>query len=74
MDQYHRLNVNDREELSRMLAMNYSLRSIAKMLHRAPSTLSREIYRHAMDRATYRAITAERRASRLAHKGRKPRN
>lgn len=73
MGHYHRLNVNEREELSRMLAMNVSLRNIAKALSRSPSTLSREINRNTTNQQTYRAVTAERRAFRFAHKVRKPR-
>lgn len=73
MNLYNRLNVNEREELSRMLAMNYSLRSIARAIQRAPSTLSREISRNVTDRQLYRAMPSENRAARLTHKKRKPR-
>jgi hypothetical protein len=41
-----RLSLMEREELSRMLAAGYSLRATAQVLHRAPSTLSRELIRH----------------------------
>ena len=55
------LTTAEREEISRGLAQGASLRSIARGLGRAPSTVSREIERHG-GAATYRAATADRRA------------
>jgi Helix-turn-helix domain len=40
-----RLSLGEREEISRGLAAGASLRSIARQLHRAPSTISREVAR-----------------------------
>ncbi len=52
------LTLSEREEISRGLARNVSLRSIAKQLKRSPSTISREIQRNG-GIATYRANEAE---------------
>jgi len=68
-----RLNLMEREELSRMLAAGHSLRATAQALHRAPSTLSRELIRHRACPVTYRAVPAHQRAQRSAHHPRKPR-
>ena len=51
----------EREEISRALARRESLRSIARRLRRAPSTITREVIRHG-GRADYRAQSADRRA------------
>jgi transposase, IS30 family len=62
------LRLEEREEISRELAAGASLRAIARRLGRAPSTISREIRRHAprptraATRATYRATVADRAA------------
>jgi len=73
MVRYHRLSLVEREELSRMLAVGYSLRATAQLLARAPSTLSRELARHGASPQTYRAVPAHQRARRRAHQVRKPR-
>lgn len=70
---YHRLSLMEREELSRMLAVGYSLRAAAHVLDRAPSTLTRELVRHRMCPHSYRAVPAHQRAQRRAHQVRKPR-
>jgi IS30 family transposase len=54
-----RLSLVEREEISRGLAAGESLRSIARRLGRAPSTISREVSRNE-GRARYRACRAER--------------
>ncbi|WP_428348943.1 helix-turn-helix domain-containing protein, partial [Methylonatrum kenyense] len=57
------LSLAEREELSRGLAAGESLRCVARRLGRAPSTLSRELHRHARGcRDGYRATTADQRA------------
>ena len=71
MARYQRLSLIEREELSRMLAAGYSLRATAQVLHRAPSTLSRERTRHRASPVTYRAVPAHQRAHRRAHHPRK---
>jgi IS30 family transposase len=73
MAHYRRLNLMEREEVSRLLAAGYSLRASAQALHRAPSTVSRELARHHTSPLTYRAVPAHHRAQRRAHPLRKPR-
>lgn len=55
------LTPTDREEISRGLAGGASVRTLARRLGRAPSTVSREIARNG-GRAAYRAAAADRRA------------
>jgi len=55
------LTLAEREEISRSVARGCSLRSIAEELHRAPSTISREIQRNG-GRDRYRASQADERA------------
>jgi IS30 family transposase len=55
------LTITEREEISRGLAEGASLRRIAGRLHRAPSSISREVARHG-GRHRYRAARAEQRA------------
>jgi IS30 family transposase len=65
------LSLAEREEISRGLAADASIRSIAKGLGRAPSTVSREVRRHGgkyYPRDRYRARTADWRAWRRARR------
>jgi IS30 family transposase len=55
------LSMDEREEISRGVAAGVSLRSIATSLHRAPSTISRELRRNGGERR-YRAAAADKRA------------
>jgi transposase, IS30 family len=55
------LSMDEREEISRGVAAGVSLRSIATSLHRAPSTVSRELKRNGGQRR-YRAAAADKRA------------
>jgi IS30 family transposase len=55
------LTLSEREEISRSLNIGVSLRSIAKRLRRAPSTISREITRNG-GLAFYRAATSDKAA------------
>lgn len=55
------LSMGEREEISRGIATGVSLRSIAKQLRRAPSTISRELRRNGGQRR-YRAAAADQRA------------
>jgi IS30 family transposase len=55
------LTITEREEISRGLAEGASLRRIAGRLHRAPSSISREVRRHG-GRHRYRAARADERA------------
>jgi IS30 family transposase len=59
------LKMTEREEISRGLGSGESLRSIARRLVRAPSTVSREVARHGGD-SRYRANHADFEASRSA--------
>jgi IS30 family transposase len=54
------LTITEREEISRGLAEGASLRRIAGRLHRAPSSISREVARHG-GRHRYRAARAQER-------------
>ncbi|MBA4382903.1 MAG: IS30 family transposase [Sideroxydans sp.] len=55
------LSLSEREEVSRGIASNESMRSIAARLGRAPSTISREIERNGGD-SKYRAARADKKA------------
>jgi len=55
------LSLSEREEISRGLNADESIRSIAKRLGRATSRISREVNRHG-GKCTYRAIEAEQKA------------
>jgi len=61
------LTLAEREEISRGVAVGQSLRTIAKMLGRAPSTISREVKRNG-GRQPYRANKAEQAAWDRAHR------
>jgi IS30 family transposase len=52
------LTTTEREDISRQLARGQSLRSISRMLGRAPSTVSREVARNG-GRGVYRAALAD---------------
>ena len=74
MRKYQRFQFNERENLSRYLAMNYSYRQIAQLLNRPASAVSREINKRGFNRSEYRAILAQQRSQQLAsvpHKKRK---
>lgn len=67
---YHRLTMNEREEISLGLAQGLSRRDIAAMLQRSPATVSREIRRnnYIYGSCQYRAVIAHSRARRRARK------
>jgi len=68
MNRYQRLNINEREEISRQIAVGVSIRQIAKYVQRSPSTISREINRtDVVKRIYYRAIFAQQRYRRTLH-------
>lgn len=68
MTKYHRLNMNEREEISLGLAQGRSRRDIAAILRKSPSTVSREIRRnnYIYGGYQYRAAMAHSRARRRA--------
>lgn len=70
---YCRLTFKEREEISRMLAMNQSVRSIGRLLERAPSSISRELHRNSRSVIGYRAVSAHGRAVRRSRKPRRQR-
>lgn len=59
------LTAAEREEIRVALSANMSIRAIAKMLDRSPSTISREIARN-RGRRYYKAIDADNRARRMS--------
>lgn len=63
MKKYNRIIIQEREEISRLLASNCSLREIARSLKRDPSTICREVHRYARVRE-YRALGAHKMAIR----------
>lgn len=73
MVKYKRFTIIEREEISRQIAAGDSLRAIAKGLHRAPSSLSREIRRSVLDRKYYRAVFAHGGSNKIRHKLRRNR-
>ena len=70
MNKYKRLNASEREEISRMLAQKCSFQSIAKILARNVSTISREVGAGSCNQYTYRAEKAQKRAVRNSQKRR----
>ncbi len=67
--QYHRLSMNEREEISLGLAQGRSRRDIAARINRSPSTIHREILRNSYNchEYRYRATRAQKIANRKAH-------
>ncbi len=70
MKQYERMCIEEREEISRLLSMDRSLREISRKLDRSPSTISREIRRCSWLVADYRAIRAHQQACHRASRRR----
>lgn len=61
------LTLNEREEISLGLVAQHSVRSIARKLHRAPSTISREVHRNGGIKQ-YRASVSDAKAWDRAHR------
>jgi len=70
---YSHLSAVEREEISRAVVLERSVRSIARQLGRSASTVSRELRRNAERRTHYRATLAQWRAHRRARIARRPR-
>lgn len=69
---YTRLNLADREEISRGLWAGEKYAQIANRLHRATSTVSREVGRNVKKkRRSYRAVPAQQKASQHKRRGRR---
>lgn len=74
MKKYKRISFLEREEISRQIACGSSLRKIAIILHRAPSSVSREIRQAGfVDRKYYYAVYAHQHTNKTRHKLRKNR-
>jgi IS30 family transposase len=74
MIKYHRISFFEREEISRQVALGSSLRVIAAILNRAPSSISREIRQSGViELKYYRAIFAQQQSNTTRHKLRKNR-
>lgn len=63
---YKRISFKEREDISRLLAQGSSLREIAGLLNRAPSSISREIKRFKSPRSQYRALWAQKLAEKAS--------
>jgi transposase, IS30 family len=70
---YRHLSAEERETLSLGLAHGRSVRTMARVLGRAPSTVSREVARNATRGHPYRAWTAQTQAVARAGQPRRPR-
>ena len=70
---YRHMTAEERETLSLGLAHGHSLRAMARVLGRAPSTVSRESARNATRGRPYRACTAHTLATVRARQPRRPR-
>ena len=70
---YRHMTAEERETLSLGLAPGHSLRTMARVLGRAPSTVSREAARNATRGRPYRAGTAHTQAAIRARQPRRPR-
>ena len=70
---YSQLSSVEREEISRAVALGFSMQLIARQLGRSASTVSRELRRNAECPARYRATVAQWRAQRRARVARRPR-
>ena len=59
MSDYSHLSPAERDQIAEMKAEGLSLRAIALRLRRAPSTISRELRRNALEGGAYRPVPAE---------------
>ncbi len=73
MPQYHRLNVNEREEIAIGIARGRNQHDIAVLLGRSHSTIYHEINRNTIYGQQYRAVQAQGHTNRLRHTARKKR-
>ena len=73
MVKYRRLKFVEREDISREVAKGKSLREVAHILRRSPSTITREINRSVVDRKFYRAFFAQGRSNKILHQRHKNR-
>lgn len=73
MAPYKRLDLAEREEISRYFVLDYSFREIALSLKRSPSTITRELKRNQTLRSNYRAVLAQVRFQKISNKSRRQR-
>lgn len=73
MGPYTRLDLAEREEISRYLVLDYSFREIALCLNRSASTIARELRRNQTPRLHYRAVCAQYRFQESTHQSRRRR-
>ena len=59
MSHYHHLSIIERENLLYFLSQGYSIRKIAKILGRSPSTISRELRKNLDSKNEYHPSTAQ---------------
>lgn len=67
------MNAEERDTVSLGLARGHSLRTMATVLGRAPSTVSRELARNTTRGRSYRVCTAQAHAAARAPQPRRPR-
>jgi IS30 family transposase len=70
---YRHMNAEDRDTANLGLTHGHSLRTMAKVLGNAPSTVSRESARNTTRGSPYRACTAQIQAAARARQPRRPR-
>jgi IS30 family transposase len=73
MAPYNRLNLAEREEISRYFVSEHSFREIALCLKRSTSTITRELKRNQTLRSNYRAVLAQYRFQKISGKPRRQR-
>ena len=73
MNKYKRLDLKDREEISRGIWAHESFASIAKRISRPTSTVSREVWRNNFYKWQYLATKAQTKSEVIKSRGRRPR-
>lgn len=72
MNKYKRLDLKDREEISRGIWASESFASIAKRISRPTSTVSREVWRNNFYKVQYFASKAQAKSDCIKRRGRRP--
>jgi transposase, IS30 family len=72
MNTYQRLNLADREEISRGLAAGWTFSHIAHNINKPVSTVTREVWSNCTYPRTYRAGKAEKKAQAIRHRNKQP--
>lgn len=73
MKNYKRLDLKDREEISRGIWTKESFASIARRINRPTSTVTREVHKNNKYKVQYFAINAQAKADSKKNKGHRPR-